>query len=66
MNINKKILIKSIVKPFYRQHAGMLIFLFLITFGAVGVVDGAGILDFHYSLIRGNTYKSFFYFCWYY
>jgi hypothetical protein len=53
------ILIWSFVRPFYRQHAGFFTFLFLILFGAVGVVDGAGIFDFHYSLILGMLKNPF-------
>jgi len=53
------ILVRSFVKPFYRQHAGFFTFLFLILFGAVGVVDGAGVFDFHYSLIRGMLKNPF-------
>jgi hypothetical protein len=52
MSITSTILIRSFVKPYYRQHAGFFIFIFIIFFGVVGVVDGAGILAFHYSLIR--------------
>ena len=53
MKHTRTILFKSLVKPFYLQHVGFFAFLFLILFGAVGVVDGAGIFDFHYSLIQG-------------
>jgi len=59
MSIIRTILIKSIVKPFYRQHAGLFVFLFVILFGAVGVVDGAGIFEYHYSLIRGLLMNPF-------
>ncbi len=47
------ILIRLFVKPFYRQQAGFFTFLFIILFGAVGRVDGAGLFDFHFSLIQG-------------
>lgn len=59
MNDTHTILIRSFVKPFYRQHAGFFTFLFLILFGAVGVVDGAGLFDFHYSLIRAMLKNPF-------
>ena len=58
MKITSTILIRSFVKPFYRQHAGFFTFLFIILFGAVGRVDGAGLFDFHFSLIRGMLHKS--------
>jgi|SRR5450631_2205203 len=53
MNMTNIILMRSFVKPFYRQNAGFFTFLFIILFGAVGRVDGAGLLDYHFSLIRG-------------
>jgi hypothetical protein len=59
MNITRTILIKSFVKPFYRQHAGLFVFLFIILFGAVGMVDGAGLRDFHFSLIQGMLKNIF-------
>jgi hypothetical protein len=52
LKIVRTILFRSFVKPFYRQHAGFFTFLFIVLFGAVGVVDGAGLFDYHYSLIR--------------
>ena len=62
MKITSYILIRSFVKPFYRQHAGFFTFLFIILFGAVGRVDGAGLFDFHFSLIRGMLYNPFTFF----
>ena len=53
MKIAHNILFRSFVKPFYRQNAGFFTFLFIILFGAVGRVDGAGLFEYHYSLIRG-------------
>jgi hypothetical protein len=53
MSITRTVLMKSIIKPFYRQHAGLFVFLFIVLFGAVGMVDGAGLMAFHVSLIRG-------------
>ena len=47
------------VKSFYRQHAGFFTFLFIVLFGAVGVVDGAGLFDYHYSLIRAMLFNPF-------
>jgi hypothetical protein len=53
MSITRTLLMKSFIKPFYRQHAGLFVFLFIILFGAVGMVDGAGLMAFHLSLIGG-------------
>jgi hypothetical protein len=52
MSITRTILIKSFVKPFYRQHAGLFVFIFIALFGAVGMIDGAGLLAFHLSLVQ--------------
>jgi ABC-type multidrug transport system fused ATPase/permease subunit len=53
MNYPGKILFKTIVKPFYKENAGVFIFLFTMMFYIVGVVDGAGLFAYHYSLIIG-------------
>ena len=60
MSITRKILIKIFVKPFYRQHAGLFVFLFIILFGAVGMVDGAGLMAFHLSLVQGMLKNIYF------
>jgi len=44
------ILLKSIVRPFYRQNAGFFFFLFLVFFG---VVAPSRQLAYHYTLITG-------------
>jgi len=59
VKIFRTILLRSLAKPFYRQHAGFFIFLFIVLFGAVGVVDGAGLYAYHYSLIRSILMNPF-------
>jgi hypothetical protein len=59
MSITRTILMKSFVKPFYRQHAGLFVFLFILMFGAVGRVDRAGLLDYHLSLVQGMLKNPF-------
>lgn len=59
MSISRAILIKTIVKPFYRQHAGLFIFLFTLMFGVVSVIDGAKFTDYHFLLIQGMMKNSF-------
>lgn len=44
---------KSIVKTYYRQNAGLLAFLFFIMVLAVGRANDVGLLEYHYSLIKG-------------
>jgi len=53
MNPVQVILFKSFVKPFYRQNAGFLAFLLFIMFAAVGRANEVGLLEYHYSLIKG-------------
>ncbi|HEX9510404.1 MAG TPA: hypothetical protein VF939_07965 [Puia sp.] len=60
MTPTSRILLKSLVKPFYRQNAGQLIFIFILFFGAVGELEGTQIhtgplYQFHYqyALILG-------------
>ncbi len=69
MSITRTILIKSFVKPFYRQHAGLFVFIFIILFGAVGMVDGAGLMAFHLSLVKGMlnnfTFLLLVFFVWF-
>ena len=52
MKSTRYLLVNSLVKSFYRQHAAFFVFIFLLLFGVVGVVDGAGIIEFHLSLVR--------------
>jgi hypothetical protein len=59
MSFSRTILIKTIVKPFYRQHAGLFVFLFTIMFGVVSVIDGAKFTDYHFFLIQGMMRNSF-------
>ncbi len=61
MSISRTILIKSFVKPFYRQHAGLFVFLFTLMFGVVSVIDGAKFTDYHFSLIQGMMKNQFFF-----
>jgi hypothetical protein len=61
MSISRTILIKSFVKPFYRQHAGLFVFVFTLMFGVVSVIDGAKFTDYHFSLIQGMMKNHFFF-----
>ncbi|MDP4129938.1 MAG: hypothetical protein Q8918_12625 [Bacteroidota bacterium] len=53
MSITRAILIKSLVKTFYRQNTGLLAFLLFMTLGVVGRANNAGLLEYHYAMIRG-------------
>jgi hypothetical protein len=62
------IFLKSFVRAFYRANAGTFVFLLTIMFGVVGRLDGASIVDYHYSLISGAFANAIFFglvlFCW--
>lgn len=47
------ILIKSFVKQFYRENAGLFLFFITVMFLCVGPLNGAGLIEYHYSLIMG-------------
>ena len=53
MSYPSKILFQSFVKPFYKENTGLFVFVYTMMFCIVGVVDGAGLLEYHYSLITG-------------
>lgn len=53
MSITRTVLLKSLVKTFYRQNAGLLTFFLFMLLGAVGSANEAGLLEYHYALIRG-------------
>ena len=49
-----RILVKSLIWPFYRQNAGQLVFIFILFFGAVGELEGTQkytgpLYQFHYQ-----------------
>lgn len=54
MNITRIILVKSLVKPYFRQNGGLILFLYFMMFLVVGELDSAGPLAYHYSLIRAT------------
>jgi hypothetical protein len=62
MSIERTILFKSLVKPYFGQNAGIIVFLYFIMFLVVGEVDGAGPLAYHYSLIQAmmTNYRILF------
>lgn len=53
MKYNLWLLVKLMVLPFYKENTGVFFFLFVILFGVVNMVDGAGIFEYHYSLAKG-------------
>ena len=59
MSITRSILIKSIVKPFYQRHAGLLIMIFVLMFGIVNILDRAKFTDYHFFLIKGLLSNPF-------
>ncbi len=57
MNRLSPILIKSFVLPFYRENAGAFFFFITIMFLCVGPLNGAGVIEYHYSLMTA-AFKS--------
>lgn len=53
MSIQRSVVFKSLVIPFYRQRAALLGFVFFIMTLSVGRANGVGLLEYHYALIKG-------------
>src|SRR4026207_1541012 len=68
MNLSSSLLMKSVVKPFYRENAGLLCFVYYVMFLGVGRANGVGVLDYQYSLIQGMfgdyVFLSVVFFVW--
>lgn len=57
MNWALRVLIKSLVAPFFKSHAGLLFFVFFIMFG---IIESTQIKLYHESLIYGTLTSSIF------
>ncbi len=55
------ILFQSFVKPFYKENAGFFVFVFTVMFFIVSKVDGAGLYEYHYSLVTGMLKNHIFF-----
>jgi hypothetical protein len=53
MSIQRSLLFRSLVAPYYRQNAALLCFVYYIMTLGVGRANGVGMLEYHYALIRG-------------
>ena len=53
MSLQRSLLFKSLVAPYYRQHAALLCFVYYIMTLGVGRANGVGMLEYHYALIKG-------------
>jgi len=53
MTGSTKILLRSLLRPFYRENGGLILFLIFIMFAAVGRANDTGLLEYHYALIIG-------------
>lgn len=60
MSAVANILRKSIITPFYRSHAGLLIFVFLVMFGTV---ESRYLVNYHETLILGMFNSTVFMLC---
>lgn len=53
MGFSYKILFRTLVKPFYAENKGVLVFIFTMMFFIVSEQSGAGLYEYHYSLVTG-------------
>ena len=60
MKYQAKILFQSFVKPFYKENAGAFVFVFTMMFCIINKVDGAGVYEYHYSLVTGMLKSNIF------
>src|SRR5438046_1827283 len=69
MTYAAKILLQTFVKSFYRENAGVFVFIFTVMFFVVSQQSGAGLYAYHYSLVTGmlsNTgFLLFVFFTWF-
>lgn len=57
MNTALRVMVKSLVAPFYKSHAGLLFFVFFIMFG---IIESTQIKLYHESLIYGTLTSGIF------
>ena len=55
-----KILFQLFVKPFYKENAGIFIFIFAMMFFVVSEQSGAGLYEYHFSLCIGMLSNNIF------
>ncbi|SEW51439.1 hypothetical protein [Chitinophaga arvensicola] len=60
MSVAIQILFRSFIKAFYRENAGAFGLLFTMLFLVVAPTHGAGVVEYHYSLIIGFLKGSYF------
>ena len=63
MKATSKIFFRSFVQPFYRENIGLFVFVFSMMFFIVSKVDGAGLYEYHYSLVTGMLSNNIFLSC---
>ncbi|PSL50290.1 hypothetical protein CLV51_1011634 [Chitinophaga niastensis] len=68
MNYPARILFQSLIKSFYRENAGAILFFITMLFLIVAPTHGAGLIAYHHSLIIGllqsNTFLLLVFFVW--
>ena len=53
-----RVLLRSLLKPFYRENGGLILFLLFIMFAAVGHNNGVGLREYHHQLILGMLRRT--------
>ena len=68
LKTTRTILYKSFVQTFYKQNAGLFAFLVFIMVASVGRANAAGLLEYHFTLIRAmltdNKFLAFVLIAW--
>lgn len=60
MDSSFKILFRVLVRPFYAENKGVLVFIFTMMFFIVSEQSGAGLYEYHYSLVTGMLSNHIF------
>lgn len=58
MRVPANLFLQAFIKPFYKENAGAIVFLFTMMFFIVSTMDGAGMFAYHYSLVTSMLTSS--------
>ena len=61
MKILVNLFLAVFIKPFYKENAGVIAFIYTMMFFVVSTVDGAGMFAYHYSLVSSMLASPFVY-----
>ena len=58
MRVVASLFLPIFIKPFYKENAGAIVFVFTMMFCIVSTMDGAGMFAYHYSLVTSMLTSS--------